>query len=148
MHNLLETFQMDQGWLQSFAQQAGDMAGNVIRESNAVTQSTIARARQQDSQSQSNFDAWKKRSDANFNAIEHAGKAITGAGSYGTTSENGHDYNAQLGTKTVCDDLGRCQPVDASVDKYYSDCSGAMHPGSVSGEAPPSSLSACWNPTH
>lgn len=147
MHAMLGSFQMDQGWLQRLAQQSGDLAGNVIHESNAVTQSTISRAQEMDAQEQDNFEAWKQRSDQNFNAIEHANKAITGAGNYGG-SGSGHDYNAQLGTKTVCDDLGRCQTVDAGVDKYYSDCSGTMYAGTASGDPPPSSLSACWNPTH
>jgi hypothetical protein len=147
MHRMLETFQMDQGWLQRFAQQCNDVAGNVIRESNAVTQATIARAKEQDAQAQSNFDAWKKRSDANFNAIERTNRAITGA-TGARSDENGHDINPQLGTKTVCDDLGRCQSVDWTVDTWYSDCSGTFYPGTTTGEAPPSSQSACWNKGH
>ncbi|MGA2349264.1 MAG: hypothetical protein ABSF70_02430 [Terracidiphilus sp.] len=149
MHTMLGSFQMNQQWLENFARECNDTAGNVIRESNAVTQSTIARARQQDAESQSRFDSWKKNSDANFNAINRTSKAITGAGSYsGGGSSNGHDYNAQLGTKTVCDDLGRCAPVDASVTNYYSDCSGTFYPGSESGSSPSSSTSACWNKGH
>ena len=54
----------------------------------------------------------------------------------------------QIQGGTVRDDLGRCQTVDADVDKYYSDCSGTMYAGTASGDPPPSSLSACWNPTH
>ena len=147
MHTLLGTFQMDQGWLQRFAQECGDTAGNVIRESNAVTQSTLERAREQDAAMAARNAAWKRNSDANFNAIEHAGHAITGSGS-SSGSGNGHDYNAQLGTKRVCDDMDRCQSVDASVDVYYSDCSGSFYPGSSGGGPPPSGTSACWNKGH
>jgi hypothetical protein len=147
MHMMLGTFQMNQAWLQRFAQEAGDMAGNVIRESNAVTQSTIERAQQQDAAMAASNAAWKRNYDATTNAISRTGHAITGSSASGQGG-NGHDYNAQLGTKTVCDDLDRCQPVDASVDKYYSDCSGTFYPGTSSGGPPPSSLSACWNPGH
>lgn len=142
MHRLLGTFQMDPGWLQRFAQQAGDFAGNVIRESNAVTRSTMERARQEDAAMEARIADWKRNSDARSNAIEHAGKGVTGS------DGNGHDSNAQLGTKRVCDDLGRCQSVDASVTNWYSDCSGTFYPASESGEPPSASLSACWNRGH
>ena len=147
MHNLLGSFEMNQGWLQRFAQESQDMAGNVIRESNAVTQSTIARAKQQDAESEQRFKDWQNNSNANFNAIEHTNQAITGSRPGGSAG-NGHDYNAQLGTKTVCDDLDRCQSVDASVDTWYSNCAGEFTPGNVAGGAPPASTSACWNMGH
>jgi hypothetical protein len=147
MHNLLGSFEMNQGWLQRFAQESQDMAGNVIRESNAVTQSTIARAKQQDAESEQRFKDWQNNSNANFNAIEHTNQAITGSRPGGSAG-NGHDYNAQLGTKTVCDDLDRCQSVDASVDTWYSNCAGEFTPGNVAGGAPPASTSACWNKGH
>jgi hypothetical protein len=147
MHAMLGSFQMNQQWLQNFAREANDTAGNVIRESNAITQTTIERARQQDAQMQANNEAWRKNSDANFNAIEHTNNAITGANQT-STNGNGHDYNAQLGTKTVCDDVGHCQSVDASVTNWYADCSGTFYPGAESGAAPPSSTSACWQKGH
>ncbi len=149
MHTMLGSFQMNQQWLQNFARESNDTAGNVIRESNTVTQSTIARSKQQDAEAQSRFDSWKKNSDANFNAIQKTSRAITGAGSYGESSSgNGHDYNAQLGTKTVCDDVGHCAPVDASVTNWWFDCSGTPSAGSESGSAPSSSQSACWSKGH
>jgi hypothetical protein len=94
--------------------------------------------------------AWKRNSDATFNAISKTNQAITGSSSAGSggSSSNGHNYNAQLGTKTVCDDLDRCQTVDAAVDTWYSDCSGTFYPGTSSGGAPPSSTSACWSKGH
>ncbi len=147
MHAMLGTFQMNQQWLQNFARESNDMAGNVIRESNAVTQTTIERAKQQDAQMQAQYAAWRKNSDANFNAISGASRAITGASSPNNDG-NGHEYNAQLGTKTVCDDVGHCQSVDASVTNWYADCSGTFYPGSESGSAPSSSTSACWSKGH
>ncbi len=150
MHTMLGSFQMNEQWLQRFARECNDTAGNVIRESNAVTQSTIARAKQQDAESQSRFESWKVNSDANFNAIQKTSRAITGAGSYsgGGGNGNGHDYNAQLGTKHVCDDVGHCSNVDASVTNWYADCSGTFYPGSESGSSPSSSTSACWSKGH
>jgi hypothetical protein len=147
MHTMLGSFQMDQAWLQRFAQESGDLAGNVIRESNAVTQTTIERAKEQDAAMAAQNAAWKINSEASFNAISKTNQAIAGSSS-GSSSGNGHAYNAQLGTKTVCDDLDRCRTVDASVDSWYSDCSGTFYPGTSSGEAPPASTSACWNKGH
>jgi hypothetical protein len=147
MHTLLGTFQMNQQWLQNFARECNDFAGNVIRESNAVTQATIQRAQQQDAEEQSQYDDWKKNSDARFNAIEGANNAITGA-NQPSNDGSGHDYNAQLDTKTVCDDLGRCQSVDATVTNWYSDCSGTFYAGSEAGGPPPASESACWSKGH
>jgi hypothetical protein len=147
MHNMLGTFQMNQQWLRNFARESNDMAGNVVRESNAVTQSTIERAKQQDAQMQAQNAAWRKNSDANFNAISGASRAITGA-SAPNKDGNGHGYNPQLGTKTVCDDVGHCQSVDASVTNWYADCSGTFYPGAESGSAPSSITSACWSKGH
>ncbi len=149
MHTMLGTFQMNQQWLQSYARENNDIAGNVIRESNAITQSTIARAKEQDAAEEAASAQWKKNSDANFNAIEGTSRSITGAGSGGSGGGgNGHDYNAQLGTKKVCDDLDRCTTVDGSVDNWWSDCSGTFYPGSSTGEPPSSSASACWHKGH
>jgi hypothetical protein len=72
MHAMLGTFQMNQQWLENFAREANDVAGNVIRESNAITQSTIERARQQDAQMQAQYEAWRRNSDASFHAIQGA----------------------------------------------------------------------------
>jgi len=150
MHTMLGSFEMDQAWLQRFAQESGDVAGNVIRESNAVTQTTIERAKQQNAAMAVQDTAWKRNSDSNFKAISKTNQAITGSssGSSGGSSSSGHDYNAQLGTKNVCDDLDRCKNVDAAVDSWYSDCSGTFYPGSSSGGPPPESTSACWNEGH
>jgi hypothetical protein len=147
MHTMLGTFQMNQQWLQNFARESNDMAGNVIRESNAVTQSTIERAEQQDAQMQAQDAAWRKNSDASFHAISGASRAVTGASS-ANNDDNGHGYNAQLDTKTVCDDVGHCQTVDASITNWYADCSGTFYPASESGSPPSSSTSACWNKGH
>lgn len=150
VNHALGTFQMSQNWLQNYARECNDTAGNVIRESNAITQSTIQRSQQMEAQEESNYAAWKKNTDTNFNAIEKTNNAITNSGSSGSGNNNGngHDYNAQLGTKTVCNDVGSCQTVDADVDTWYSDCSGQFYPGTNTGEPPPASLSACWSKGH
>jgi hypothetical protein len=84
--------------------------------------------------------AWKRNSDANFNAIEHGEKVRNGM-----DESSGHDYNPQLNQKTVCNSVGDCQPVDANVTNWWFDCSGTAHPGSETGDPPPASESACWN---
>jgi len=96
-----------------------------------------------------NIENMRKNSDANFNAINRTNAAITGSNSNGSSGNgNGHDYNAQLGTKNVCDNLDRCQNVDASVTNWWSDYSGTFHPGSESGAPPPASESAYWSKGH
>ena len=124
MQTMLGTFQMDQGWLQRFAQQANDVAGENIRESNAVTQSTIERSQQMQAAEESQFHSWQQNQQTQFNAIEGTNHAITGNNSGGGGGGNGHDYNAQLDQKTVCNDAGTCKKVDATVDNWWSDCSG------------------------
>lgn len=142
IHQLLGTFQMNPQWLQSFARECSDTAGNVIRESNAVTQSTIQRIQQEDQQSAQQMADWQKNANAqfkNFQQNERARMASPGG------DANGHDYNAQLNQKTVCNSVGDCAPVDANVTNWWFDCSGTAHPGSETGDPPPSSESACWN---
>jgi hypothetical protein len=149
VHTMISSFQMNPTWVQAFARQCGDTQGNVQRESNALTQATIDYTNQVMAQEQSNFKSWQANQNANFNAIEHTNNAITGAGSSSSSSSgNGHNYNAQLDTKTVCDDLGRCATVDATVGTYYSDCSGHFTPGNPAGGPPPSDESPCWNKGH
>ncbi len=150
MQTLLATFRMNPAWQQQFAQQTNDVAGNFINESNAVTQASVDWTNQMESAMASQNAAWQANYNATTNAISQTNNAITGAGSSASGSGNGHDYNAQLGTKQVCDDLGRCQTVDADSDSetWYSDCAGNFVPGSPSGDPPPASLSACWNKGH
>lgn len=149
VNHALGTFQMNQNWLKQYARECNDTAGNVIHESNAITQTTIQRSQQMEAQEEANYVDWKKNTDTRFNAIENTNKAITNSGSSGSYSNgNGHDYNAQLGTKKVCNDVGSCQTVDANVDTWYSDCSGQFYPGTATGEPPSASLSACWSKGH
>ncbi len=146
VREMLATFHLNPQWLEAFARESNDLAGTVIRESNAITQTTIQRAQAQDAELASEYKAWHARFDQNFDAIEHANAAISANASGGGGS--GHDYNAQLDTKTVCDDVGHCQQVDASITHWWADCSGTFHPGPASGAAPSSSTSACWQQGH
>jgi len=143
INNALGTFEMNQQWLQAYARECGDIAGNSIRESNAITQSTIARSRAMTDAGIANVENMRKNSNAQIDAINRTSNATNAI-----NNGSGHDANTQLGTKRVCDDLGRCQTVDSSVTNWYSDCSGTFHPGSESGAAPPSSESACWSKGH
>jgi hypothetical protein len=142
MHTMLESFEMNQQWLESFARECNDIAGNVIRESNAITQSTIQRAKEMDRQSEQQMAAWKRNSGAQFNAFQrNERERMATPGGDG----NGHDYNSTLNWKSVCNSVGDCQTVDANVTNWWFDCSGKAHPGSETGDPPPSSQSACWN---
>jgi hypothetical protein len=142
VNQALGTFQMNQAWLQNYAKQCNDIAGDVIRESNAITETTIQREQAMNAAMEASMENSRKNAAAVSNAI--AGSASSASNSGG----NGHDYNAQLETKKVCDDLGRCQSVDADISNWWSDCSGAFYPGPDSGGPPPASQSACWTKGH
>ncbi len=135
-HTALASFQMNQAWLAAFARESGDIANNVIRESNAVTAAVIQRAK-------------AEQAAAEAASARRAAEAKASAAARQKQSDsNGSNYNAQLGTKTVCDNLDRCQTVNASVTNWWSDCSGTFHAGAESGTAPPPSESACWSKGH
>jgi hypothetical protein len=145
---MLASFQYNQLWLQHFAQESNDIAGNVIAASNAITKASIERAQQQQAQEQAEFEATRKRDNESFQAQQRREREAN-ASSSGSGDGNGHDYNPQLNTKTVCDDAGSCDYwADANVTNYWFDCAGKAHPGSESGDPPPSSESACWRKGH
>jgi hypothetical protein len=141
VNQLLGTFQMNQTWLQNYAKECGDVTGVVVRESNAITQTTVEREKAMNDAMQASIANSSRNSAAVSNAI-------AGSASSASSSASGQDYNAQLQTKKVCDDLGRCQTVDADITNWWSDCSGTFHPGPDSDGPPPASQSACWAKGH
>ncbi len=147
INEMLATFRMNPQWLEALARQSNDMAGNVIRESNAITQTTVQRAQEQNKELASEYKHWHKNFNQSFKAINKADSAITKDDTY-NGGGSGHDYNAQLDTKTVCDDVGHCQTVPATHTYYWADCSGTMHPGPASGAPPSGDTSACWQKAH
>ena len=138
VNQMLGTFHMNQTWLQSYAKESGDTAGIVVRESNAVTQTTIDREKAIDAEIQASIESSRH----NSASIPNGAAGATSSAS--STNANGHN-NAQVPTKNVCDDLGRCQTVDAGIANWWSDCSGIFYPGPESGGPPPASQSACWS---
>lgn len=54
--------------------------------------------------------------------------------------------NTTLGTKEVCDAIGRCKSVSNDYDTLYMDHSGNVVPGRAGG-APPDN-SGVWSPTY
>jgi len=142
INQMLGTFQMNQTWLQNYAKECGDTTGVVVRESNAVTQTTIEREREMNAAMQASIESSRRNSAAISNAAAGSSSSVP------SSNANGHEYNAQLQTKKVCDDLDRCQTVDADIANWWSDCSGTFHPGPDSGGPPPASQSACWSNGH
>ena len=137
INEVLSTFQVAPSWLQNFTQENGDSAGTMIRVSNAISQSILDREKAM------NADLQVSLAEVHRELASLSGPA---AGSRtGGNPGNGHDYNAQLQTKVVCDELDRCQTVSATIDDWYSDCSGRFYPGPASGGPPPASLSPCWS---
>lgn len=147
INEMLATFRMNPQWLEAFARQTNDMAGNVIRESNAITQTTVQRAQEQNKELANENKEWHKNFNRSFNAINKANAAITNSNGSGGTGA-GHDYNPELDTKTVCDNVGHCQSVPATHTYYWADCSGTMHPGPESGAPPRGDTSACLQRAH
>ena len=142
INQALGTFQMNQVWLAKYARECCDIAGNVIRESNAITQTTIERELAMNAALEVSIENARRNAAAGSNAIAESTSPSPGS------SGNGHNYNAELQNKKVCDNLDRCQTVSAEIDNWYSDCSGTFYPGPASGGPPPDSLSACWSKGH
>jgi hypothetical protein len=137
INEALGTFRVSPSWLQSFTQENGDTAGKMIRVSDAISQSILDREQAMNAALQVSL------SDAHRELASLSGP-VAGSRTAGNPG-NGHDYNAQLQTKVVCDELDRCQTVSAIVENWYSDCSGRFYPGPASGGPPPASLSPCWS---
>lgn len=134
VNRLLATFQIDQAWLQRYAQANGDAAGNVLRESDAIAQSMKDRSQDMHSVLQASLAS------ARSEVASASGVPVPAANSGSSRS-----YTARLRTRKVCDEAGRCQTVNAAIDNWYSDCSGRFYPGSVTGGPPPANMSACWS---
>lgn len=142
INRMLGTFQMNQAWLRNYAQECGDTAGIMVRESNIITQTTVEREQSMSAAMRPSSENSHRNSEAVSNAA--AGPAASAPDTNGSAREG----IAQLKTKKVCDELGRCQTVDANVTNWWSDCSGAFYPGPDSGSPPPASQSACWSKGH
>jgi hypothetical protein len=138
VNHALGTFQMNQAWLQNYAKQTGDTAGNVIRESNVITQSTIQREQAMNTRILETIQAVQPNADTTL-------KTMASSTPPANNNDKGRRDSAQQQTKTVCDSLGRCQTVDAEISNWWSDCSGEFHPGPPSGGPPKSTDSACWS---
>ncbi len=142
VNQMLDTFQMNYAWLQNYAKESGDTAGIVIRESNAVTQTTI------DHEKTLNADIRALNENSRHDSASTSNGNAGGTLSALNTNANDHDDKARALTKRVCDDLGRCQTVDAHITNWWSDCSGTFHPGPESGSPPPPGKSPCWKAGH
>lgn len=137
VNRMLATFEIDQAWLQNYAQQNGDTAGNLLRESDAIAESIKERREAMHSALQASLAGMRSEVASTSPVPAPAGNSGSGAG-----------YTAHLQTKQVCDAMGRCQTVGAAIDNWYSDCSGRFYPGPVSGGLPPADLSPCWLKGH
>jgi len=137
VNRMIATFEIDQAWLENHAQQNGDNAGNILRESDTIAQSIKDRREAMHSALQASLA--RARSEV---------ASTSGVPVPAVNSGNGQDYTGRLQTKEVCDELNRCQTVSSTIDKWYSDCSGRFYPGPASGGPPPADLSACWSKGH
>lgn len=142
VHQMLGTFQMNQTWLQNYAKESGDAGGVVVRESNAVTQTTVDREKAINAAVQASIENSHRSSAA------VADGRPSGATSVSNTNASERGAGNEPQTKKVCDDLGRCQTVDAGITNWWSDCSGTFRPGPDSGDPPSASQSACWSKGH
>lgn len=137
VNRMLATFQIDPAWLQNYEQEIADTAGNLLRESDAISESMKGRAQ-----------AMHLALQASLTGAHSEVASISGVPAPAANTANGNGYTAHLQTRKVCDELDRCQTVGMAIDKWYSDCSGRFYPGPVSGGPPPADLSACWLEGH
>jgi len=128
MEHMQATWTVDPAWEQAYQRRINDVTGRVIGMQNALS----AQARQFSSSGAS----------STLGKLNHPNPGVhVRPGERKPTS-----VNTTLGTKEVCDAIGRCQSVSLSNDTYFMDHSGNVRPGRAGG-APPDN-SGVWSPTY
>src|SRR5262249_49645562 len=128
MEHMMATWKVDPAWEQAYQRRINDVTGRVIAMQNALA----AQAQRSSAQSAS----------STLGQLNHPNPGVqVRPGERKPTS-----VNTTLGTKTVCDAIGRCQSVSTSNDAYFMDHSGNVRAGRAGG-APPDN-SGVWSPTY
>jgi len=128
MEHTMETWAVDPEWERAYQRRINDVTGQVIGMHNALS----AQPRRFSAQSAS----------STLGQLNHPNPGVhVRPGERRPTS-----INTTLGTKQVCDAIGRCQSVSTSNDAYFMDHSGNVRVGRAGG-APPDN-SGVWPQTY
>ena len=125
MEHMLATLTPNAAWTQDVERRTMEKTGAVISMQNAATQAQLAASRQQNE---------------TLAQLNHPNGGVTTRRAAAGSSGGGKaDVNVTLGTKRVCDAIGRCATVSNDSDNNYMDHSGAVRSGPASGGPPDNS---------
>jgi hypothetical protein len=127
MERMAATFATDPAWQQAYDKRVRDITGMVISMQNAAAQA-------QRSAAQSASDTLSRLNHPNQGVNVRPG------------SSQSSSVNTILGTKDVCDAIGRCKNVSNDSDTYYIDHSGNFRAGTASGGPPDNT--GVWSPAY
>lgn len=126
MEHMVHSMQVDPAWQRNYAKRIRDVTGSTIAMQNAVTAQVQRRSAE---------------NDAMLARLNNPN-----AGVAQREEREGSSVNGTLGTKDVCDAIGRCQNVSNDHDDYFMDHRGNAAVGRAGG-APPDD-SGVWTPTY
>ena len=128
MNHMMATWTISKSWEEAYQRKIKDVTGRVIAMQNALA----AQVQRNAAQSASNDLARLNHPNQGVNVRPGERKSSS--------------VNTTLGTKEVCDALGRCKNVSNDYDTYYMDHSGNVSPARPGG-APPDN-SGVWSPMY
>jgi len=127
LEHMLATKQNEPQWEQAYEQRVVQLTGAVISMQNAALQAQMSAAR-------SASDTLSRLNHPNAGVNVRPGE------------RRASSVNTTLGTRDVCDAVGRCKSVSNDADSYFMDHSGNVVAGRAGG-APPDN-SGVWSPTY
>jgi len=128
MNHLMATWTVNKRWEEAYQRKIKDVTGQVIAMQNALA----AQVQRNAAQNASNDLARLNHPNQGVNVRPGERKSSS--------------VNTILGTKDVCDALGRCKNVSTDYDTYFMDHSGNVRPAQPGG-APPDN-SGVWSPMY
>jgi PQQ-dependent catabolism-associated CXXCW motif protein len=128
MEHMMATFTVNPSWEKEYQRRINDVTGRVIGMQNALS----AQARRISAANASTTSSRLNHPNPGVNVRPGERKPTS--------------VNTTLGTKRVCDALGRCQSVSTNNDTYFIDHGGNAKAGRAGG-APPDN-SGVWSPTY
>ncbi len=128
MEHMLATVRLDPRWNAAVEDRARRLTGMVISMQNAATQAALAASRQQNE---------------TLARLNHPNPGVPRRTAGGGSSSG---VNTILGTRHVCDAIGRCQTVPIGDGNVFVDHSGNFRTGPASGGPPDNS--GVWSPAY
>ncbi len=128
MNHALATWTVSKKWEEAYERKSKDVMGRALAMQNALT-----------AQIQRNA---ARNSSNDLARLNHPNKGVN----VRPGERKSSSVNTILGTKEVCDALGRCKNVSNDYDTYYMDHSGNVSPARPGGEPPDNS--GVWSPMY